>query len=111
MKRITQETHLPNGMTGEIKLDSSKLDVSERYWVMMTAHNEKLSSRVAKVDFEPMDPAGNLNSQAQPVPKSIQIEINPRVESISIARRETFVKLFLNQYTSMVIFIVQKIGY
>jgi len=55
---MKQETHLPNSDMGELKLDSTQLEINERYWVMLTAHNEKLTSRVAKVDFEPLDPAG-----------------------------------------------------
>lgn len=59
MKRMKHETHLPSTSEGELKLDSSQLEINERYWVMLTAHNEQLSSRVAKVDFQPLDPAGN----------------------------------------------------
>lgn len=58
MKRVRSESSLPINSAGEIKLDSSVLDISERYWVMVTAHNEKFSSRVAKIDFQPLDPAG-----------------------------------------------------
>ena len=63
MKRMKQESYVPRTNVGELKLDSSTLDIKERYWVFLTAHNEKLSSKKAVVDFQPMDPAGNHLNQ------------------------------------------------
>ena len=53
MKRTHQETHLPKESSGWLKLKN--LEVDQNYWVMMTAHNEALSSKTAKVDFKPLD--------------------------------------------------------
>ena len=60
MKRTQQETHLPSGSKGELKL--SNLEVNKQYWVLLTAHNEKFSSRTAKVDFEPLNASGKYQT-------------------------------------------------
>ena len=56
MSRTNQETRLPAKNRGEIKL--SDLEVNKKYWVMITAHNEKHSSKTAKVDFQPLNATG-----------------------------------------------------
>ena len=61
MRRTQQETHLPSGSKGELKL--SKLEVNKQYWVLLTAHNEKFSSPTAKVDFEPLNASGTAQTQ------------------------------------------------
>ena len=58
MKKLKSQTHLPTTSSGELKLENAQLDVSQKYWILLTAKNEKLKSRVAKVDFQPLDPAG-----------------------------------------------------
>ena len=62
MKRTHQETHLPKGNQGEIKLNN--LEVNKKYWVMVTAHNEKFSSKTAKVDFEPLNATGEITKKS-----------------------------------------------
>ena len=58
MKKLKSQTHLPSASSGELKLENAQLDVTQKYWILLTAKNEKLKSRVAKVDFQPLDPAG-----------------------------------------------------